>query len=57
MQRQQNALTVTNKSSKTAVCASSSLSQITAKRSKPFMDGEFAKQCIVKATETLCLPK
>jgi hypothetical protein len=44
---------VDNKSNEAAVCANFVLMQIAAKRSKPFTDGEFEKECIMKATEIL----
>jgi hypothetical protein len=34
-----------------------SISQIIAKKSKPFMDGEYVKECIMKAAEILCPEK
>jgi hypothetical protein len=30
------------------------LSQIISKKSKPFMGGEYVKECIMKAAEILC---
>jgi hypothetical protein len=53
LQRQQNIFTVATKSNKAAVHAGFAISQITAKKSKPFTDGEYVKECIMKAAEIL----
>jgi hypothetical protein len=57
LQRQQNMFTVTTKTNEAAVQASFIISQIIAKKSKPFTDGEYMKECIMKAAEVLCLEK
>jgi hypothetical protein len=57
LQRQQNIFTVTAKSNGAAVHASFANSQIIAKKSKPCRDGEYVKECIMKAAETLCSEK
>jgi hypothetical protein len=57
LQRQQNILTVATKTNEVAVQASVIISQIIAKKSKPFTDGEYVKECIMKATEILCPEK
>jgi hypothetical protein len=54
LKRQQNMFTVATKSNEAAVHASFAISQIFAKKSKPFMDGEYVKECIMKAAEMLC---
>jgi hypothetical protein len=55
-QRKQTVL-MANKPSEAAVYASFDLLKITAKQSKPSTDGEFVKECILKATEILCPEK
>jgi hypothetical protein len=57
VQRQQNIFTVTTKSKEAAVHASFANLQIIAKKSKPCRDGEYVKECIMKAAETLCSEK
>jgi hypothetical protein len=57
LQRQQNIFTVSTKSNDAAVHASFAISQIIAKKSKPFTDGEYVKECIMKAAEILCPEK
>jgi hypothetical protein len=47
MKRQQNIFTVATKSNEAAVHASFAISQITAKKSKPFTDGEYVKEYTV----------
>jgi hypothetical protein len=54
LQQQQNIFTVAAKSNEAAVHASFVISQIVTKKSKPFMDGEYVKECIMKAAEILC---
>jgi hypothetical protein len=56
LQQQQNIFTVAAKSNETAVHASFAISQIIAEKPKPFMDGEYVKDCIMKAAEIL-VPK
>jgi hypothetical protein len=57
LQRQQNIFTVATKSNEATVHASFAISQIIAKKSKPFTDGEYVKKCIMKAAEILCPEK
>jgi hypothetical protein len=57
MQLQQNIFTVTTKTNEAAVQASFIISQTIAKKSKPFTDGEYIKECIMKAAEILCPKK
>jgi phosphopantetheinyl transferase (holo-ACP synthase) len=57
LQRQQNIFTVSTKSNEAAIHASFAISQITAKKSKPFTDGEYVKECIMKAADMLCPEK
>jgi hypothetical protein len=57
LQRQQNIFTVATKSNEAAVHASFATSQIIANKSKPFTDGEYVKECIMKAAEILCPEK
>jgi hypothetical protein len=57
LQQQQNIFTIATKSNEAAVHASFVISQIIAKKSKPFRDGEYVKECIMKAAEILCLQK
>jgi phosphopantetheinyl transferase (holo-ACP synthase) len=49
--------TVATKTTEAAVQTSFIISQIVAKKSIPFMDGEYAKECIMKAAEILCPKK
>jgi hypothetical protein len=56
LQRQQNIFTVAIKSNEAAVHVNFAISQIIAKKSKPFTDGEYVKECITKAAEKLCPP-
>jgi hypothetical protein len=55
--QQQNTFTVATKTNEAAVQASFIISQIIAKKSKPFTDGEYVKECIIKAAEILCPKK
>jgi hypothetical protein len=57
LQRQQNIFTVATKTDEAAVQASFIISQIIAKKSKPFTDGEYVNGCIMKAAEILCPEK
>jgi hypothetical protein len=57
LQRQQNIVTVATKSNEAAVHASFAISQIIAKKSKPFTDNEYVKECLMKAAEILCPEK
>jgi hypothetical protein len=57
LQRQQNTFTVATKSNEAAIHASFAISQIILKKSKPFTDGEYVKECIMKAAEILCTEK
>jgi hypothetical protein len=57
LQQLQNTFTVTTKTNEAAVQASFIISQIIAKKSKPFTDGEYVKECIMKAAEILCPKK
>jgi phosphopantetheinyl transferase (holo-ACP synthase) len=57
LQRQQNMFTVATKTTEAALQTSFIISQIVAKKSIPFMDGEYAKECIMKAAEILCPEK
>jgi hypothetical protein len=57
LQRQQNIFTVGTKTNEAAVQASFIISQIIAKKSKPFTDGEYMKECVMKAAEILCPKK
>jgi hypothetical protein len=50
-------LIISTKSNEAAVRASFANSQIIAKKSKPCRDGEYVKECIMKAAETLCSEK
>lgn len=54
LQWQQNRFTVATKSHEVAVVASLAISQSTAKKSKPFMDGEYVKESIMRAGEVFC---
>jgi hypothetical protein len=57
LQKQQNIFTVATKSNEVAVHASFAISQIIAKKSKLFTDGEYVKECAMKAAEILCPEK
>jgi hypothetical protein len=57
LQWQQNISTIATKTNEATVQASFIISQIIAKKSQPFMDGEYVKECIMKATEILCPEK
>jgi hypothetical protein len=57
LQRQQNTFTVATKTNKAAVQASFIISQIIAKKSKPFTDAKYVKECVMKAAEILCPEK
>jgi hypothetical protein len=57
LQRQQNILTVVTKTNEAAVQTSFIISQIIAKKSKPFTDGDYVKECIMEAAEILCPEK
>lgn len=57
LQQQQKIFTVVTKTNKAAVQASLIISQITAKKSEPFVDGAYVKEIVMKATEILCLEK
>jgi hypothetical protein len=57
LQQQQNIFTVVTKSNEAAVNASFAISQIIAKKPKPFRDGEYVKKCVMKTAETLCPEK
>jgi hypothetical protein len=57
LQQKQNIFTIATKTNEAAVQASSIISQIIATESKLFMDGEYVKECIIKAAEILCLKK
>jgi hypothetical protein len=57
LQWQQNVFAVATKSNEAPVHGSFTISQITAKKSKPFMDGEYVNVCIVKAPGILCPEK
>jgi hypothetical protein len=57
LQRQQNIFTVATKTDEATVQANFIISQIIAKKSKPFTDGEYVKECIIKAAEILCPEK
>jgi hypothetical protein len=54
LQRQQNIFTVATKSNEAAVHASFAISQIIAKKSKPFADGVYVKECMMKEADILC---
>jgi hypothetical protein len=53
LQRQQNIFNVATKLNEAIVHASFAISQIIAKKSKPFTNGEYVKECIMKAAEIL----
>jgi hypothetical protein len=54
LQQQQNIFTVATKTNEAAVQASFIISQIIAKKSEPFMDAKYVKECVMKAAEILC---
>jgi hypothetical protein len=56
LRQQQNIFTAVTKSN-AAVHASFSVSQFITKKSKSFMDGEYVKECVMKAAEILCPKK
>jgi hypothetical protein len=57
LQRQQNTFTIATEISEAAVQASFIISQIIAKKSKSFTNGEYVKECIMKAAEIFCPQK
>jgi hypothetical protein len=57
LQWQQNISTIATKTNEATVQESFIISQIIAKKSQPFMDGEYVKECIMKAAEILCPKK
>jgi hypothetical protein len=57
LQQLQNIFIIATKTNETALQASFIISQIIAKKSKPFTDGEYVKECIMKAAEILCPEK
>jgi hypothetical protein len=57
LQRHQNIFTVATKSNEATAHARFAVSQIIAKKSKLFTDGEYVKECIIKAAEILCPEK
>jgi hypothetical protein len=57
LQQRQNVFTVATKTNEAALQASFVISQITAKKSKPFTESEYARECIMKAAEIFCLQK
>ena len=54
LKRQQLLFTNVSRESEMAVHASYVLSELIAKHSKPFAEGDFIKECIIKAAEILC---
>jgi hypothetical protein len=57
LQRQQNTFTIATKISETAVQASFIISQIIAKKSKSFKNGEYVMEYTMKAAEIFCPQK
>jgi hypothetical protein len=53
LQWQQNIFTVATKTNEAAIQASFIISQVIAKKSKPFKDGEYVKECIMKTAKSL----
>jgi hypothetical protein len=53
LQRRQNTFAAATKSNEAAFRCSFSMSQISAKKLKPFMDGDYVSGCIMKATEII----
>ena len=52
--KQRSMLANINLSNKNAVRASFALSEMIAKSSRPFMEGLFVKECLLKASDILC---
>ena len=46
-----------NKTKENAIIASYEVAQLIAQHRKPFSDGDFIKQRLIKATEIMCLEK
>ncbi|XP_075207832.1 general transcription factor II-I repeat domain-containing protein 2-like [Anomaloglossus baeobatrachus] len=57
LKKQRNLFSSINKASETSVKASFVLSNMIAKSSRPFTEGQFIKDCFVKASEILCPDK
>ena len=55
--KQKNYFTDINKASEASVKASFAISEMIAKSSRPFVEGKFIKQCMLKACEILCPEK
>ena len=55
--KQKNYFTDINKASEASVKASFAISELIAKSSRPFVEGKFIKQCMLKACEILCPEK
>ncbi|UYV71170.1 hypothetical protein LAZ67_8001999 [Cordylochernes scorpioides] len=54
MKKQQFMFTKLSQESEAAVHASYALSEMIAKHSKPFTEGDFIKECLIKAAEIVC---
>jgi hypothetical protein len=57
LERQQNLFTAGNISSENVVKASFEVAHLIAKKSKPFTDGNFVKDCLLKVSEIICPEK
>lgn len=57
LQAQQQFFFRANKIQENATAASYEVAQLIAQHGKPFSDGDFIKQCLIKVTEVMCLEK
>ena len=57
LNKQQTLFYKVNKESETAVRASYVIAEEIAKKRKPFSDGEFIKDCMMRAAEIVCPDK